>query len=131
MRIKGQVVQGKRLGRTIGFPTANIEPFALPERMPENGVYTAWLYLDGGKRRLACVLNQGRHPTVPEGPPTIEAHALDFSGDLYGQEAEAEYLEFLRPETAFASLEELKAQIGRDCARARAWFAANTEDAEG
>ena len=122
MIVKGRIVHGKQLGRTLGFPTANLQPDHMPEVPPQNGVYAAWLYLEEGKLRLPCVLNQGRHPTAPEGPPTIEAHVLDFSGDLYGQRASVEYLRFLRPERKFDSLEALREQIARDGADARAYF---------
>ena len=121
VQLKGRIVRGKQLGRTLGFPTANLQPEALPETMPANGVYAAWFYLDG--RQYPCVLNQGRHPTAPEGPPTIEAHLLDYQGDLYGREAAVEYLVFLRPEVKFPSLEALKAQIAADGRAARAYFA--------
>lgn len=121
MRLEGRVVRGKQLGRTLGYPTANIEAEVSPAELPENGVYAAWFELDG--RRLPCVLNQGRHPTVPEGPPTIEAHILDFTGDIYGRRVAVEYLRFLRPERRFPSLEALKAQIDADGRAARAYFA--------
>ena len=126
MKLKGRIVTGKQLGRTLGFPTANLAPDVLPDSLPENGVYAALLWLDGVP--YPCVLNQGRHPTVPEGPPTIEAHILDFQGDIYGREAEVEYLHFLRPEVRFASLEALKAQIAADSRAAREYFAARAEN---
>ena len=128
MRIAGRVVLGKQLGRTLGYPTANLEPDKAYD-LPENGVYAAWFELDG--RRLPCVLNQGRHPTAPEGPPTIEAHILGFEGDIYGREAAVEYLRFLRPETKFPSLEALKAQIQADARAAEAYFAGLADTAEG
>ena len=126
MKLKGRIVTGKQLGRTLGFPTANLQPETLPDAMPENGVYAAWLWLDGAP--YPCVLNQGRHPTVPEGPPTIEAHILDFHGDIYGREATVEYLHFLRPEVKFASLEALKEQIAADSRAARAYFASFAQE---
>ena len=63
---------------------------------------------------MVCMLNQGKHPTAPEGPATIEAHILDFSGEIYGRCAEVEYVAFLRPEQRFASLDALKAQLALD-----------------
>ena len=122
MILTGRIVYGKQLGRTLGFPTANLSPDALPEAMPENGVYAGWFRIEETGERLPCVLNQGKHPTVPEGAPTIEAHVLDFSGDLYGKRASVEYLRFIRPEVRFASLDELKAQIARDEETAREYF---------
>ena len=121
-RVQGRVVYGKQLGRTIGYPTANVAPEGLPAEPPANGVYAAWYCLPDGEK-LPCVLNQGHHPTVPEGAPTIEAHLLDYAGDLYGQEAAVEYLRFLRPEQKFESRTALKEQIARDERAARAYFA--------
>lgn len=124
MRISGIVEGGKHIGRTLDFPTANIAPDAgsvLPE---QNGVYAALLTLADG-RALPCVLNKGRHPTLPEGAATVEAFILDFNGDLYGQRVHVDFLAFLRPETRFADKEALRAQIARDAQNARAWFAAH------
>ena len=109
---------------TSGFPTANILPdegCALPS---QNGVYAALLTLADG-RALPCVLNKGRHPTLPEGAATVEAFVLDFTGDLYGQRVRVDFLAFLRPETRFPDKEALRAQIARDTENARAWFAAH------
>lgn len=122
MQITGVVAAGKRIGRTLGFPTANILPdegCALPS---QNGVYAALLTLADG-RALPCVLNKGRHPTLPEGAATVEAFVLDFTGDLYGQRVRVDFLAFLRPETRFPDKEALRAQIARDTENARAWFA--------
>ena len=124
MQITGVVAAGKRIGRTLGFPTANILPdegCALPS---QNGVYAALLTLADG-RALPCVLNKGRHPTLPEGAATVEAFVLDFTGDLYGQRVRVDCLAFLRPETRFPDKEALRAQIARDTENARAWFAAH------
>ena len=124
MQITGVVAAGKRIGRTLGFPTANILPdegCALPS---QNGVYAALLTLADG-RALPCVLNKGRHPTLPEGAATVEAFVLDFTGDLYGQRVRVDFLAFLRPETRFPDKEALRAQIARDTENARAWFAAH------
>ncbi|MBQ8507468.1 MAG: riboflavin kinase [Clostridia bacterium] len=114
MRIEGVIVPGKQLGRTIGFPTANLQADAVPEM--ENGVYAAWFCLDG--KRLPCMLNIGHHPTVPDGAPTIEAHIFDFQGDIYGLRASIDTAAFLRREEKFPSVEELKNQLARDRARA-------------
>ena len=124
MQITGVVAAGKRIGRTLGFPTANILPdegCALPS---QNGVYAALLTLADG-RALPCVLNKGRHPTLPEGAATVEAFVLDFTGDLYGQRVRVDFLAFLRPETRFPDKEALRAQIAKDTENARAWFAAH------
>ena len=123
----GQVVQGQQLGRTIGFPTANLQ--LPPEKfLPQRGVYSVWVHLGGLKDGfkgcpmenldwhdfLPGVMNIGIRPTVDGTMQTIEVHLLDWSGDLYGQTI-AVYLDsFLRPEQKFASLDDLKAQIQKD-----------------
>lgn len=114
----GNVVGGKHLGHTLGFPTANVAPDG-PVSLPQNGVYAAEMTLLSTGERLRCVLNQGTHPTFPEGAPTIEAFILDFSRDIYDQRVEVGYVEFLRPERKFSSVEEIQAQITRDVERAR------------
>ena len=116
--IKGKVVEGKHIGTMLGFPTANIAPEGTYD-MPQNGVYAARISMPGSDEPLKCVLNQGKHPTLPEGAPTIEAFILDFSGDIYGAEVTVEYIEFLRSEVRFPDIEALKAQIARDVASAR------------
>lgn len=120
MVLTGCVVPGKRLGRTLGFPTANILPDDpnVSAQLPENGVYFGKITLEDGTV-YPCVLNQGRHPTVPEGPPTIEAHLLDYRGDLYGAHVTLAYGQQLRPERRFENVEALREQIARDVRRAR------------
>lgn len=126
MVLTGTVEQGKHLGRQLGFPTANIRPDDGHAPLPENGVYAAVIRIEGEEAR-ACMLNQGVHPTAPEGKPTIEAHLLDFDGNLYGKRAEVEYLRFLRPERRFDGLEALKAQLFRDLQATREWFEIHPE----
>lgn len=122
MKITGVIVHGKQLGRTIGFPTANIQPDDPSMVTAENGVYVAVISIPGHPGRLPCMLNQGTHPTAPEGPPTIEAHILDFSADVYDRRAEVEYLSFLRPEQRFPSLAALKDQLRTDMEKTREYF---------
>ena len=119
MKIHGTVVHGKHIGRTLGFPTANILP-DVPVQVP-NGVYAAWIELD--EKRLGCMVNFGRHPTLPEGEKTIEAHIFDFSGDLYGRRVTLENVQMLRGETKFPSIDALKAQLEQDERHARAILA--------
>ena len=123
MRITGVIVHGKHLGRTIGFPTANLRPDSPAPALGPNGVYAALIRIEGYPAPLPCMLNQGRHPTVPEGPPTIEAHILNFHDDIYGLRAEVEYLQFLRPEVRFPSLDALKAQLRQDQRSTEEYFA--------
>ena len=144
----GTVVGGQRLGRTIGFPTANIE--LPPEKfLPRFGVYAVEVLVsmlsksEAGEIKdpsssyewknpqslirgkasdlsiLSGVMNVGCRPTVDGQQPTIEIHLLDWSGDLYGQTLSASLVEYLRPEQKFASLDALKTQIQADCDVAR------------
>ena len=113
----GRVVSGKRIGTGLGFPTANVVPNEQLD-LPQNGVYAARIEISG-LGRLKCVLNQGKHPTLPEGGATIEAFILDFSGDIYGAEVVVEYVEFIRGEVKFPDVEALKAQIAMDVNTAR------------
>lgn len=121
MIIDGTVERGKQLGRRLGFPTANLRPDGRVA-LPRNGVYAAAFWIEGEARAHACMLNQGVHPTVPDGKPTIEANLLDFRGDLYGRRARVEYLRFLRPERHFDGLDALTAQLERDRRAVRAWL---------
>lgn len=126
--ILGTVIHGKHLGRKLGYPTANLE-CPTDSALPQNGVYIAVIeFLSGSYANQAfpCVLNQGLQPTAPIGYATVEAHIPDFTGDLYGAEARITYLKFLRPETRFTSLEELKAQLRHDTQAARDYFTQHT-----
>lgn len=113
----GTVVAGRRLGRQLGFPTANIEVPGL--ELPPLGVYAARAILDGGRQR--AVLNLGRRPTVEGGAsePLLEVHLLDAGPDLYGRDLEVEPVQMLRPERRFSSLEALREQVLRDTADAK------------
>lgn len=115
MKIEGRIAPGKQLGRTIGFPTANLE--SAEACAPEHyGVYAAWFRLEG--RRLPCMVNIGRHPTLPGGPPTVEAHIFGFSEDIYGMQAAVELVAFLREEQKFPSVAALQKQLELDKIRA-------------
>ena len=105
------MVKGKQLGRTIGFPTANIRPDSWEGHGP-NGVYAAWCTVDGA--RHPGMLNIGLHPTVPEGAPTVEINLFDFHDDIYGMRAVVETVAYLRGEVRFNSVEELRSQLERD-----------------
>ena len=114
-RIRGRVVHGDGRGRTIGFPTANID--ATTELLPANGVYAVWLTSTDGRR--AAVANLGTRPTFDGVGRRLEAHALDGASDLYGQDVAVDCVARLRGEVKFSSKDELVAQIARDCADAR------------
>jgi riboflavin kinase/FMN adenylyltransferase len=110
--ISGRVVEGDRLGRQLGFPTANLDAANLI--LPPNGVYSGCTKLKGRFYRVA--LNIGLRPTVASATPQlrVEAHLLDFSGELYGRELEIEIGEKLRDERKFNSANELREQISKD-----------------
>lgn len=127
--VVGRVVRGQQLGRTIGFPTANLQ---LPPNkfLPRYGVYAvraSWGNINNPQRRWLGVINIGCRPTVDDnGLPTVEVHLLDWSGDLYGETITASLEHFLRPEKKFASLSELKDGIEADCAIARKLLTSST-----
>jgi riboflavin kinase/FMN adenylyltransferase len=119
--IVGQVVQGQQIGRSIGFPTANLA--YPPEKfLPRQGVYCVWVDTPDQKQ-LRGVMNIGKRPTVGGLNTTVEVHLLDWHGDLYGQELRIHLLQFLRSEQKFPSLEALTHQIQKDCDRAKDFFA--------
>jgi len=118
--VHGVIVPGKRLGSELGFPTANLE-YPHGETMPQNGVYVALAQCNG--QRFTSILNQGMHPTTPEGQPFIEAHLLDYNGgDLYGKELTLTYLHYLRSEQKFPTLDALRGQMTQDREDAHAWM---------
>ena len=108
----GQVVTGQKLGRTIGFPTANLQ---LPSDkfLPRYGVYAVSVLLE--KFQVRGVMNLGCRPTVSGKAPTAEVHLLNWSENLYGKTLTVSLERFLRTEQKFPSLEALKEQINRDC----------------
>jgi riboflavin kinase/FMN adenylyltransferase len=109
--ITGTVAQGKRQGRVLGFPTANITPWKR-KALPKYGVYTCLLETEGDT--LPAVANIGVQPTIPSGNVTVEAHILGTCPELYGQKVRLTPLTMLREEKKFASPEALKAQIEKD-----------------
>ena len=114
----GKVVQGKQLGRTIGFPTANLE-VPTQKCLPRDGVYAVQAIANHSKKLLLGVMNIGLRPTVngdlKSNWRTIEVHLLDWQGDLYDQELSVNLIKFIRPEKKFDSLDALKSQIQADC----------------
>ena len=117
--LTGRIVRGQQLGRTLGFPTANMH--LPPEKfLPQTGVYSAWVQgVTQTPYSLApAVMNLGTRPTVKGLALTAEVHLLNWAGDLYGKTLEVHLHSFLRPEQKFDSLDTLKAQIERDCQQA-------------
>ncbi|WP_219884665.1 bifunctional riboflavin kinase/FAD synthetase [Merismopedia glauca] len=124
--LTGTVVAGKQLGRTIGFPTANLE--LPPEKfLPQSGVYCVEILINGQTielepHPLQGVMNIGNRPTVDGTVTTVEVHIFNWSGDLYGREITVSLGKFLRSEQKFANLDALKNQIAADCQAAKAFF---------
>lgn len=122
-RISGTVVDGRKLGRTLGIPTANI---LIEDGMlrPAYGVYACRAYVDGAV--YPAVTNIGVRPTVDEsGTVTVEPYILDFDGDIYGKTLRLDFYRFLRPEQKFASTDELKVAVAKNVEQTRELFADN------
>lgn len=117
--LTGVVTRGAGRGRTIGFPTANLQPEG--ELVPKSGIYAARArLLDGSGGVWPCALSIGTNPTfVDEGARVVEAHLLGFDGDLYGKRLRLEFVQWLRDEHRFESVEALVAQIQQDVAQTR------------
>jgi riboflavin kinase/FMN adenylyltransferase len=124
-RVSGEVIHGRHLGREIGFPTANVAP---PPGLvpPADGIYAAWAWLPSDTAPRPAVAYIGSRPTLDDGERMVETHLLDFDGDLYGQILATDFLERLRPDERFPSLEALVAQMAIDKARAREVLARET-----
>jgi len=114
-RVRGRVGEGAGRGKGLGFPTVNL-PLE-PGQDVRHGIYAMRVDHDG--RRYHAAGYVGARPTFGEGEPVLEAYLLDFAGDLYRQEVEAEFIAFLRPDETFATPEALAAQMREDCDRAR------------
>ena len=115
------VTPGKRLGRTLGFPTVNLH-FQPGVIVPAYGVYAAKVYLEDGSEQIA-VVNVGVRPTVEEvSEPNVEAFLLNFEGDLYGQRVRVEFYHRIRGERKFPSVEALTREVLRNAEETRAYF---------
>ena len=116
--IGGRVVRGRQLGRTLGFPTANLRFPATPAL---SGIYATRVHgeVDGGRQCWPSVSSFGTRPTVDGVEPLLEAHLFDFDGDLYGRHLEVEFVAKLRDEEKFPDLATLTAQMHRDAVDAR------------
>jgi len=120
------VEHGEEVGRHLGFPTANLS-IAADKCLPAPGVYAMWVRVDGAWR--AAATNVGYRPTFGGDRLTVEAYLLDFSGDLYDREVRAVFVERLREERAYPSVDELVTQIGRDVADVRSLLEAAAQPA--
>ena len=123
-RLSGEVVSGRKLGRTLGIPTANI---SIPEGVVQLpfGVYACKAMAEG--QEYLAVTNIGNRPTVGGHRVTVEPWLLDFNGDLYGKQLTLFFYRFLRPEKKFPSLDALKEEIGKNAAETRKIFENNTK----
>lgn len=113
--LSGKVVHGRQIGRTLGFPTANILPENPHKLIPANGVYACTATLQNGKTYPAMV-NIGHRPTLVDSLPStsIEAHIIGIDSKLYGQTVTLSFIRFLRPERKFTTLQQLRAQLQDD-----------------
>ena len=131
--LQGPVVVGAQRGRTLGFPTANVEVPA-ERAVPANGVYAGWAMLHSERaanatewtrpeglrnKQYRAVINIGTRPTFDNGPRTVEAHLLDFDHNIYGQRLALDFVTRVRSERRFDNINMLVAQIARDVAQAR------------
>ncbi|HWU85137.1 MAG TPA: bifunctional riboflavin kinase/FAD synthetase [Rhodocyclaceae bacterium] len=118
--MSGRVMHGDKIGRTLGFPTANVQHAR--SRLPLSGIYA--VTVDGLGRTLYGAASVGVRPTIAEGlKPVLEVHLLDFEGDIYGRHVHVNFHHKLRDEAKYASLDALKAQIARDVEETRIYFA--------
>jgi riboflavin kinase/FMN adenylyltransferase len=113
----GHVIEGRRFGRTLGFPTINLA-LDLSMVLPPNGVYLTSTTVEN--RRYDSITNIGRKPSVGLFAKNAETHIFDFNRDIYGLDVRVELISLLREERTFASIEELTEQIGKDCRMAEA-----------
>jgi len=121
--MSGRVAHGERLGRTLGFPTANI---VLRRRPPLAGVFVVEAELEETHKTLRGVASVGRRPTVKqEAAPLLEVHLFDWQGDLYGRHLRVKFLRKLRDEEKYDGLDALRSAIQRDAAQAKDYFKRN------
>lgn len=110
--LTGRITKGKQLGRTIGFPTANLKIQENHKLIPRNGVYVVKSYIN--QKTVFGMMNIGFNPTVEGENLSIEVHYFNFDADLYDQEIKVSLLEYLRPEQKFDSVDLLKEQLAKD-----------------
>lgn len=115
-KLDGVVIHGHQLGRKLGYPTANLNPFNKDKIIPSNGVYAAEVELNNGEKYPSMV-NIGFRPTVDKemNRLSVEAHLIGFNGDLYDQTISLSFIERIRDERKMSSLDELKMQLSKDC----------------
>lgn len=117
--LSGIVIEGKKLGRTLGFPTANLN--TADAQLPPDGVWIVKTLLADG-RSVPSIANLGIRPSVDGTSHSVEIHLFHFAENLYGKNLEIQFEKYLRPEIKFSSLDTLKTQIQRDTKEAKAFF---------
>lgn len=111
--ISGKIVEGFKVGRTIGFPTANIQVWETYKVIPAFGIYAVYVHVEG--KKYDGMLYIGKRPTLHNGDNvSIEVNLFNFDDDLYNKELTAEFLEFIRPDELFSNIDTLKEQIMKD-----------------
>ena len=124
--VGGEVIPGARLGRKIGFPTANLLPPRGLVRLPD-GIYASYALPERDPGPKPAVTYIGTRPALNSGERLIETHILDFEGDLYGQQLQTDFVKMLRPDATFDSVDALIGQLKKDEEKARAVLAARAE----
>lgn len=114
--LRGKVIHGKKIGKAIGFPTANLQVAKHEKIIPQNGVYCVHIQIDN--ELYDGMLNIGLNPTIPDAEWSIEVNIFDLEKDLYGQELEVRFISKMRNEVKFGTLDELKIQLQKDKERA-------------
>lgn len=122
--IEGKIKEGEKRGRKLGFPTANLDTDW--ELLPKRGVYVTWAHLP--QKRLRSITNIGFRPTFGENRLLIETHIIDFKDNLYSEPLRIEFIDRLRDEERFESVDALVAQISRDVERAKEIFSRSGQD---
>ena len=115
--LTGRVVHGLKLGRTLGYPTANIQVTEDYKLIPKDGVYAVYSYIGG--RKVYGMMSIGKNPTIEGKGASIEVYFFDFNGDLYDQKLTIEFVQYLREEQKFATIDLLKKQLQDDETAAR------------
>jgi riboflavin kinase/FMN adenylyltransferase len=122
--LSGEVIHGKKRGRTIGYPTANIAVWD-QQVIPANGVYAGWATING--ERYMAMTNVGVSPTFMNETVTVEAYLLDFNREIYGETVTISFEKHLRQEAKFSGVDALIAQIGEDVRVGREFLLAQAQ----
>lgn len=120
--LSGKVVDGEHEGRKMGFPTANINVSCKEKLLPAPGAYVVKVSIEGEEKALPGMMNIGTRPTFGENNLSLEVHVLDYSGNLYGKILSVAFLQRLREEHRFVSIEELRDQLVSDAQQVRTFF---------